>query len=88
MRLAVVGTLFASLALAPYQCKRDPDAVPRREDTAGDALWNLSLDFEARGNTNAARDTRRYLLQHYPSNRHASEARSMLELTDAGGGAD
>jgi hypothetical protein len=84
MRIAAAGTLALSLAFAPYQCKRDPDSIPKREDTAGDALWKLALDFDARGNAEAARDTRRFLVTNYPSNRHAQEARSMLGLGDAG----
>ena len=86
IRLAV-ATLSVSLAIAPYQCRRDPDPANRREDTAGDALWDLAQDFEAHGNAAAARDTRRFLVERYPSNRHAPEARSLamqVRLTDAG----
>ena len=51
----------------------------RLEDTAGDALWALSQDFRAKGNEQAARDTLRYLVEHYPSNRHVPAAKTELE---------
>jgi hypothetical protein len=86
MRMALVGTLALAVSLAPYQCRREPDPTARREDTAGDALWDLAQDFEAHGNAAAARDTRRFLAERYPSNRHAPEARAMLGLGDAGAG--
>jgi hypothetical protein len=77
-------TLAASLAIvlalegAPLQCSRSPDPELRREDSAGDALWDLAQDFDKRGNHTAARDTLRFLVERYPSNRHAPAAREQL----------
>jgi hypothetical protein len=64
---------------APLQCARDPDPNARLEDTAGDALWNLAQDFRAKHNDAAANDTLRYLVDKYPSNRHAPAARDELQ---------
>jgi hypothetical protein len=36
------------------------------------------MDFRAKGNEQAARDTLRYLVEHYPSNRHVPAARAEL----------
>lgn len=55
----------------------------RREDSAGDALYGLAEDFKAKGNEEAARATLRYLVEHYPSNRHVPAAREELGGTTA-----
>lgn len=75
------GLLVASLG-APLQCGSGEGAHPR-EDTAGDALYALAQEFRAKGNEQAARETLRYLVEHYPSNRHAPAARE--ELGEGGG---
>lgn len=83
----VVGSfaLVASLGNAPLQCKHDPDPTMRTEDSAGDALWSLAEDFKAKGNEEAARQTMRFLVDRYPSNRHVPAARAELEgAGDAG----
>lgn len=72
------GLVLASLGSAPMQCKHDPDPNLRREDTAGDALWDLAQDFRAKGNEAAAKDTLRFLVSRYPSNRHVPEAKAEL----------
>jgi len=70
--------LAVALATAPLQCGSRSDPSLRREDTAGDALYALAQDFRAKGNEAAANDTLRYLVEHYPSNRHAEAARAEL----------
>jgi hypothetical protein len=40
------------------------------------------MDFRAKGNETAARETLRYLVEHYPSNRRAPAARA--ELAESG----
>lgn len=75
---AVAGIFLAALGSAPMQCKHDPDPSLRREDTAGDALWDLAQDFRTKGNETAAKDTLRFLVARYPSNRHVPEARAEL----------
>jgi hypothetical protein len=77
IRLAAAGLLVASLG-APLQCGGGSDPAVRREDSAGDALYGLAQDFHAKGNEQAAKDTLRYLVEHYPSNRHVPAARAEL----------
>jgi Tfp pilus assembly protein PilF len=84
-RLASVGLVVASLGGAPLQCGGGgSNADVRLEDSAGDALYNLAMDFRAKGNEQAAKDTLRYLIEHYPSNRHVPAARA--ELGESGTG--
>jgi hypothetical protein len=75
IRLIGTGLLVASLG-APLQCGGGSE-LPR-EDSAGDALYNLAQDFRVKGNEQAAKDTLRYLVEHYPSNRHVPAAREEL----------
>lgn len=79
IRLVTAGALLAALGTAPMQCRHDPDPNLRREDSAGDALYALAQDFRAKGDEPAATRTLRYLVEHYPSNRHVPEARAELE---------
>ncbi len=69
---------LGGLGTAPIQCKHDPDPSLRMEDTAGDALWALAEDFKKKGNAEAAKETLRFLVERYPSNRYASAARAEL----------
>jgi hypothetical protein len=64
---------------APLQCgSGGHDDAARREDSAGDALYNLAQDFRTKGNEEAAKHTLRFLVEHYPSNRHVPAAREEL----------
>jgi hypothetical protein len=86
VRVLAIGALASSLtSLAPVQCAHDPDPTLRREDTAGDALWNLAQRFEAEHDVKAARETLQYLVDTYPGNRHVGEAKEALKRL--GGGA-
>lgn len=78
MKYALAAWLVVSVH-APLQCSHDPDSSVRTEDTAGDALWNLAKDFEARGDHAAARHTLETLVTRYPSSRHADAARDALD---------
>lgn len=77
---AVALALAASFAIAPIQCKHDPDPNNRLEDTAGDALWNLAEQQKFEKDDAGAKKTLRYLVDHYPSNRHAPAARAELGI--------
>lgn len=79
LRAIGAAAVVAALGNAPLQCSRNHDNDLRREDTAGDALYALAQDFRAKGNEDAARQTLKYLVEHYPSNRHAPAARDELE---------
>lgn len=74
------GVLASFLGSAPIQCSRTPDPNDRREDTAGDALWDLAEDFKAKGNEEARKNTLRFLVEKYPSNRHVPAAREELGI--------
>lgn len=78
IRAVFAGALVAALG-APLQCGGGSSEAPRREDTAGDALYALAQDFRAKGDEPAARQTLRYLVEHYPSSRHAPAAREELD---------
>jgi hypothetical protein len=82
IRLLTAGALLAALGNAPLQCGRDPDPALRGEDSAGDALYALADEFRAKGDEPARSRTLRYLVEHYPSNRHVPAART--ELASAG----
>lgn len=79
---ASAAALLAALGNAPLQCgHNNGDPSLRHEDSAGDALYALAQDFRAKGDENAAKQTLRYLVEHYPSNRHAPGARAELDGT-------
>lgn len=80
--LRFAAPLVLSLALAPYQCAREPDAAKRREETPGEALYHLAQDFHERGDQEAWRVTLEYLVARYPSSRFATTAKA--DLTQAG----
>jgi hypothetical protein len=77
------GLLGVALSIAPIQCSHEPDPNLRHEDTAGDALWDLATKFHGEKNDAAAREALEFLVNRYPSNRHASAAKD--ELAKDGG---
>ena len=81
MRIVAAGALLAALGSAPLQCRHDPDPNLRREDSAGDALYALAQDFRAKGNEESAKQTLRFLVERYPSNRHVPAAKAELDGT-------
>ena len=83
------GALVAALGNAPMQCGHGSSDPGVHEDSPGDALYALSQDFHAKGNDEAARQTLRFLVDKYPSNRHVPAARAQLDgapdsMVDAG----
>lgn len=83
--IRVLAVLVAMLWIAPFQCgsgnANDPKL--RREDTAGDALWGLSERFREQHDEAGRRATLKYLIEKYPSNRHAQVAKEEFD-TDGG----
>jgi hypothetical protein len=77
IRAAAASILIGTLA-APLQCGGGGADATHHEDSAGDALYALAQDFRAKGNVAASHDTLRYLVAHYPSNRHVPAAREEL----------
>lgn len=78
IRIAFAGALLAALGTAPLQCGHGSESKLRTEDDAGDALYALAQDFHAKGDDESSKQTLRYLVEHYPSNRHVPEARVEL----------
>jgi hypothetical protein len=78
IRIVTAGALLAALGTAPMQCRHDPDPNLRREDDAGDALYALAQDFRAKGDEESAKQTLRFLVEKYPSNRHVPSVRAEL----------
>jgi hypothetical protein len=78
IRFVTAGVLLAALGNAPLQCGHRSDPDLRDEDSAGDALYALAQDFRAKGDERAATQTLRFLVEHYPSNRHVPAARAEL----------
>ncbi len=86
MRLASASVFaLATLGGAPFQCGSSSESA-RHEPSPGDALYELAQDFHAKGNDAAARDTLKYLVDHYPSNRHVPAARAELGQAAASAG--
>lgn len=81
--LLAVGVVLG-IATAPLQCGGgNKDIV--REETAGDALFSLAEDFEARGDPASARRTLEFLVRRYPSSRHVDDAKRKLGEQPDGG---
>ncbi len=82
MRGVALATLL-SIASAPFQC--GGGNAPAREETAGDALWALSEELEAKGDHAGAQHTLEFLVRKYPSSRFAEEAKQKLQGVADGG---
>jgi hypothetical protein len=75
---ALAFALALAAASAPIQCGHAPDPNERREDTPGDALWQLAQKFHQEHDDKAERRTLQYLVEQYPSSRWAPAAREQL----------
>lgn len=84
MRSFAFALSLLSISEAPFQCGGGSD--PPREETAGDALFSLAEDFDARGDHAAAMSTLEFLVKRYPSSRHADEAKRKLARAVPDGG--
>ena len=73
------AVVVGMLGNAPMQCGGGHGS-DKHEDDGGDALWNLAEDFRAKGNEDGRKQTLRYLVEKYPSNRHVPAAREELGL--------
>lgn len=70
--------LIAGLFLAPFQCASQPPPDRAREDTPGDAIYDLAQRFGEEGDEVAERRTMQFLLERYPDSRHCEAARMWL----------
>ena len=76
---AIVPLLMFSLAGAPFQCASSPeDNASRIEDSAPEALWQLAMHFDERGERQARDETLERLRDWYPRSRFASRAERTL----------
>jgi outer membrane protein assembly factor BamD (BamD/ComL family) len=83
--------LALAFAIAPLQCGHSYDPALERDETPGDALWQLSRMFHEKHDEAAARRTLEYLVERYPASRWAAAAREELDAARGGhgdGGAD
>lgn len=72
------AALVSLLALAPFQCPSRVGPEMAREDTPGDALWQLAEHFRETGDASSRRETLCFLVARYPSSRHTPTAREAL----------
>jgi hypothetical protein len=70
--------VILSMAVAPLQCEKSYDPALRKEDTPGDALWQLARKFREEHDEASARRTLEFLVERYPSSRWAPAAREEL----------
>lgn len=73
-----VGLTLAS-GSAPLQCASRPPPELAHEDSPAEALWTLAERFDAQHNPDARRATLAFLVERYPSSRHAQRARDLLQ---------
>jgi hypothetical protein len=76
--------LVGAMLYAPYQCGKAPERS-LREETPGEALYELAQKMKADGDEQGYRTTLRYIVARYPSSRYAAAARMGLS-TDAADG--
>jgi outer membrane protein assembly factor BamD (BamD/ComL family) len=78
--------LLLVLGIAPLQCGHSYDPALRKDETPGDALWQLAQRFHEQHDDVAARRTLEYLVEQYPASRWATAAQDELGQTvDSGG---
>lgn len=76
--MRAVVALWALAAIAPLQCPSRAPPTLAREETPGEALWQLAERFGQQGDANARRATLTFLLERYPTSRFAERARVTL----------
>ena len=70
--------VLAGVLLAPFQCAHDVPPDRAREDTPGDALWDLAERFGESGDEASERRTLEFLVERYPDSRFAERSRMWL----------
>lgn len=75
----VLGSALVALSVAPFQCPSKPDPSRVREDTPGEALFDLAVQFGKAGDKEGEIRTLQYLVAKYPRSRFAVRAESDLE---------
>jgi hypothetical protein len=72
------------LATAPLQCGHSSDASLREDETPGDALWALAVQFRDAHDEAAEKRTLQYLVSRYPASRWVPAAREELARLEHG----
>jgi hypothetical protein len=75
----IIGSTLSALAVAPFQCPSKPDPTHVREDTPGEALYDLATQFGKSGDRDGRVRTLQYLVERYPRSRFAFRARDDLK---------
>ena len=75
----VLASALGALSVAPFQCPAKPDASRVREDTPGEALYDLAGQFGKAGDQDGKARTLEYLTKKYPRSRFAARAREDLQ---------
>lgn len=68
-----------ALVVAPFQCPSDPDPSQVREDSPGEALYQLAGEFKKASDKEAQIKTLQYIVERYPRSRFADAARADLK---------
>jgi len=78
--LLLVASLssLATFANAPIQCSHETDPALRKDESPGDALWDLAEKFHEAHDDAASEKTLAYLVDRYPASRWAPAARERL----------
>lgn len=76
--MRAVVALWALAAIAPLQCPSRAPPSLAREESPGDALWQLAERFGSQGDETARRATLTFLIERYPTSRQAERARIAL----------
>jgi len=83
--LATSLTSLATFANAPIQCGHEVDPNLRKDESPGDALWDLAEKFHEAHDEAASEKTLAYLVDRYPSSRWAPAARERLGASASSG---
>ena len=82
LRFGSLLLLSVLIAYAPFQCSGEPDPAKAIEETPGEALYKLAVEFQTKGDLAAWEGTLRFLMRNYPSSRFSLMAEQ--DLADAG----
>lgn len=77
MKSAAALIFALLLGSAPFQCRTSEP--PHSEDSAPEAMWNLSEHFREQNMEEARRETLRQIIDEYPSSREAHQAQLVLD---------
>jgi len=83
VRIIAASILASALGGAPLQCAKEPEHQNREYETPAEALYGLAQTFAKRGDDKAWRETLEYLVERYPNDRYAKDAKKDLAAAGA-----